>query len=304
MKLSPNVRGGLFMAVAMASFTTNDTITKAVSSEMNIGQIMLVRGGFAMLLIGALALHRQALRPMTALAVGPLSLRVFGEIGGTLTYLLAIAHMPLANASAIFQALPLVITLGAALVFGEPVGWRRLFAISAGFLGVLIIVRPGMAGFSEFSLLALLSVAFCAVRDLVTRRIPAELPSLFITLVTTLAVTTAGAIVLFPLGGWTPPSASALGLLALAAVFVLIGYQCTIISLRSGDISAVAPFRYLALLWAIVTGYFVFGDRPDVPMIAGAAMIVASGLYTLYRERIRDRLRPAASASGLPPDGL
>ena len=291
------------MVAAMASFTTNDALTKAVSSEMNIGQILLLRGAFALVLIAALAVHRGALRPLRSLMIMPVALRLIGEIGGTLTFLSAISHMPLANAAAIFQALPLVITMGAAL-FGEPVGWRRWLAIAAGFVGVLIVVRPGMAGFSQYALLALLSVAFCAVRDLATRGIPEHLPSLFISLLTTVTVTTAGAVVLVPLGGWTPPSARALGLLALAAIFVLIGYQCIIKSLRSGDISAVAPFRYFALLWAMLTGYLVFGDKPDLPMVVGAALIVLSGLYTLNRERIRNRLRPAASASSLPPDGL
>jgi len=292
------------MAAAMATFTMNDTITKQVSSELNIGEIIVVRGAFAIVLIAAFAAWRGALRPWRTLAVKPVGLRVIGEIGGTLTFLSAIAHMPLANAAAIFQALPLVITLGAALVFGEPVGWRRWMAILAGFVGVLVIVRPGTAGFNEFSLLALASVAFCTLRDLATRRIPKEIPSLFITLLTTVTVTMAGAVVIYPLGGWTPPSPRVLGLLALAAVLLLIGYNCVIVALRTGDISAVAPFRYTSLLWAILLGYLVFGDRPDVYMVIGASIIVASGLYAFYRERMRDRLRPAASSSGLPPEGV
>ena len=113
------------MAVSMAVFTMNDSITKAVSSQMNFGQMMLVRGLVAIVLIAAFAWYQDALRPLRTLLIRPVGLRVIGEIGGTLTFLSAIAHMPLANASAIFQALPLVITLGAALVFGEPVGWRR-----------------------------------------------------------------------------------------------------------------------------------------------------------------------------------
>ncbi|WP_420964572.1 DMT family transporter [Bradyrhizobium sp. B120] len=304
MALSPNLRGSLFMAAAMASFTANDAITKAVSAELNIGEILLVRGLVAMVLVAALAWYRDALRSFGALLIWPVGLRVMGEIGGTLTYLSAIAQIPLANASAIFQALPLVITLGAALVFGEPVGWRRWLAISAGFIGVLVIVRPGAEGFSQASLLALASVGFCAVRDLATRRIPKALPTVFITLLTTVTVTTAGAAVLVPLGGWKPPSGHALGLLVLAAVLILIGYQCIIVSLRTGDISAVAPFRYSALLWAMLLGYFAFGHRPDAQMLAGAAIIVASGLYAFYRERKRDKLRPAATGPGLPPDGL
>ncbi|QOZ26619.1 DMT family transporter [Bradyrhizobium sp. CCBAU 51753] len=304
MKLSSNLRGSLLMAAAMASFTVNDTITKAVSVELNIGEILLVRGGFAIVLVAGLAAYRDALRSLRVLLIWPVALRVIGEIGGTLTYLSAIAQIPLANASAIFQALPLVITLGAALVFGEPVGWRRWLAIAAGFIGVLIIVRPGAEGFSQAALSALASVGFCAVRDLATRRIPKQLPTLFITLLTTVTVSTAGAVVLVPLGGWKPPSGNALGLLALAAVLILIGYQCIIAALRTGDISAIAPFRYSALLWAMLTGYLAFGHKPDGAMLIGAAIIVASGLYAFYRERLRDKLRPAASGPGLPPDGL
>ena len=301
--LSPNIRGSLLMAAAMAAFTINDAITKAVSAEMNFGQVMLVRGLFAIVLIAALALHQRALRPLRTLMTTVVVLRVAGEIAGTILFLAAIVNLPLANTTAILQVLPLAITLGAALTFGEPVGWRRWLAIAAGFIGVLIIVRPGVEGFNQFSLFALISVIFCAIRDLATKRIPAPIPSLFVTLLTTISVTIAGAGILVPLGGWTPPSGRALALLAFTAILLLIGYQCIIMALRTGDISAVAPFRYSALLWAMLLGYLVFGDRPDAMMVSGAAIIVASGLYAFYRERIRHRA-VAAESSGLPPDGL
>ena len=291
------------MAAAMAAFTINDAITKSVSAEMNFGQVMMVRGLFAIVLIAVLALHQRALRPPRTLMTMAVVLRVAGEIGGTILFLAAIVNLPLANTTAILQALPLAITLGAALTFGEPVGWRRWLAIAAGFIGVLIIVRPGVEGFNQFSLFALISVIFCAIRDLATKQIPASIPSLFVTLLTTVTVTIAGAAILVPLGGWTPPSGRALALLALAAVLLLIGYQCIIMALRTGDISAVAPFRYSALLWAMLLGYLVFGDRPDAMMVTGAAIIVSSGLYAFYRERIRHRA-VAAESSGLPPDGL
>ena len=291
------------MAVGMASFTMNDAITKEMSSEMNFGQIMLVRGLFAMLLMAALLVRRPKLRSLGSAMVKPVAWRVAAEVAGTISFLAAIVHLPLANTSAIFQALPLAVTLGAAVFLREPVGWRRWLAISAGFVGVLVIIRPGLAGFSQFSLYALLSVVFFAVRDLATRRIPAQVPSALVTFVTTLAVMVMGGLILFPLGGWTPLSAKGVALLALAAVLVLIGYQCVIIALRSGDISAIAPFRYTALLWAILLGYLVFGDVPDSMMTTGAAIIVLSGLYTFHRER---RLaRPvAARASALPPEGI
>ena len=291
------------MAVAMAGFTMNDAITKAVSSEMNFGQMMLVRGLVAVALIAALAVHQGAVRPLRTLMMKPVALRVVGEVGGTVSFMAAIVHLPLANTAAIFQALPLAVTLGAAVMFGEPVGWRRWLAIAAGFVGVLVVVRPGLEGFNQFSLLALTAVVFCAVRDLATKQIPAKIPSLFITLVTTVTITMTGAAIIVPLGGWTPPSPRALALLALAAVLLLIGYQCIIMALRSGDISAVAPFRYSALLWAMLLGYLVFGDVPDAMMATGASIIVLSALYAFSRERKRHR-PGAADASGLPPDGL
>lgn len=291
------------MVAATAAFTTNDAITKTVAAEMNFGQLMLVRGLFAMAMVGALARYQGALRSPRTLLVRPVALRVLGEVGGNTCFLAAIVHLPLANVAAIFQALPLAITLGAALVLREHVGWRRWLAIVIGSIGVLIIVRPGLAGFSEFSLLALMSVGFSALRDLATRRIPAEIPTLFITLLTTFTVTAAGAAVLVPLGGWRPMSGSATGLIAVAALLVMIGYQCVIIAMRTGEVAAVAPFRYTALLWATLLGFLLFGDLPDAPMLAGAAIIVGSGLYTFYRER-QLGLRQQASTAGPPPDGL
>jgi drug/metabolite transporter (DMT)-like permease len=304
--LSPNQRGALFMAVAMASFTVNDAITKFSSGSMSMAQVMLVRGVFATLLVGllawksgALAKPRQALQPLVAL-------RVLGEAGGTVSYLLALAHLPIANVSAMQQALPLAVTMGAALFFGEGVGWRRWMAIAVGFAGVLVIVRPGFAGFTAYSLLVLGSVVFCAVRDLATRRIPNDIPTLLISAVTSFAMTVLGAALLPAMGGWSPMTSGGVGLLALAAVLVLIGYQFIIMAMRVGDISFIAPFRYTALVWSIALGILVFGDFPDGIMILGSLIIVGSGLYTLYRERVVGRGMAAAESAGpdLAPDGI
>jgi drug/metabolite transporter (DMT)-like permease len=304
--LSPNLRGALFMVVAMAAFTVNDAITKFSSESMSMAQVMLVRGVFATLLVGllawksgALAEPRQALQPLVAL-------RVLGEAGGTVAYLLALAHLPIANVSAVQQALPLAVTMGAALFFGEGVGWRRWLAIAVGFAGVLVIVRPGFADFSAYSLLVLVSVVSCAVRDLATRRIPSDIPTLLISAVTSFAMTVLGAALLPVMGGWSAMNANSTAFLALAAVLVLIGYQFIILAMRGGDISFIAPFRYTALLWAIVLGIVVFGDYPDGVMIVGSLIIVGSGLYALYRERIVGRKMPAAESAGpdLAPDGI
>lgn len=306
MPLSPNLRGALFMAISMAGFTANDAIVKMVSDSMNMAQIMFIRGLFATLLIGVLAWHGGALRNARALLDPMVALRSASEVFATITFLVALANLPLANVSAILQALPLAVTMGAAIVFSEPVGWRRWLAIAAGFTGVMVIVRPGMEGFNAFSLSVLLCVLFCAVRDLATRRIAAEVPSMFVSTVTAAAVTVMGAGLIVPFGGWAPLDMADAALLLGAAVLLLFGYQFIIMSMRVGDISFVAPFRYTALLWAIVLGFLVFGDVPDAAMIAGATIIVGSGLYTLYRERVVGARKPAAESTGpaMAPDGL
>lgn len=294
------------MVIAMAVFTMGDTITKYASESMNMAQVMLVRGIFATILVALLAWQRGALASPHLMRHPMIALRVFGEAGGTITFLIALAHLPLANVSAVLQALPLAVTLGAALFFGEGVGWRRWIAIAAGFIGVLVIVRPGLAGFSAYSLLVLACVICCAVRDLATRRLPDEVPSLLVSTVTAATITLIGALLLSPMGGWSPMTTGSTVLLGFAAVLVVIGYQTIILAMRTGDISFIAPFRYTSLLWAILLGFVVFSDIPNLPMIVGAAIIIASGLYTLYRERVTGRGSAATESAGpnLAPDGI
>ena len=304
--LSPNMRAALFMTVSMAGFTVNDGITKHMSEVMNMGQVVFLRGAFATLFIAALAWHQGALANLR-LALQPLVLiRVAGEALATVTFLIALAQLPIANVSAVLQALPLAVTMGAALIYGETVGWRRWLSIAAGFAGVAIIVRPGLDGFSAYSLVALVCVGFCTMRDLATRRIPEHIPTLLISTATALAVSISGAFLVQPMGGWTPPGAFDLFLLACAAGLLLVGYQFIIVAMRSGEISFVAPFRYTGLLFSILLGFLIFGDIPDLAMIAGAAIIVVSGLYMLYRERVVGRSKAASESVGpsMAPEGL
>jgi drug/metabolite transporter (DMT)-like permease len=290
----------------MSGFTLNDAITKVASDSMNMAQVMLIRGAFASLFVGLLAWQRGALALPGSMLQPMVAIRVAGEAGATASFLIALAHLPIANVSAVLQALPLAVTMGAALVFNEGVGWRRWLAIAIGFAGVLIIVRPGFEGFSIYSLLALACVACCAVRDLATKRIPQAIPTLLVSTTTALAMTMLGAALLLPMGGWTPMTGESTAFLALAAVLVVIGYQFIIMAMRVGDISFIAPFRYTALLWSILLGLFIFGDVPDLPMILGASVIVGSGLYALYRERIVGRRKTAAESAGpdMAPDGI
>ncbi len=289
MSLSPNLRGAIFMAISMAGFTINDTFVKLATQEMNVAQIMFVRGLMASLMIAAMAWHFGALRPVSFIWKPGVLARSFGEMAATVTFLAGLAHMPIGNASAILQALPLAVTLGAVLFMGEKVGWRRWTAIFVGFLGVLIIVRPGMAGFSQYSLLILACVFAAAFRDLATRRAPAEVPSLYMTLVTASMISLTGLALIVPFGGWTPMTGRSFAILFAAAGFIIFGYLFIINAMRGGDIGFIAPFRYTSLIWALGLGFLVFRDIPDRLTLTGAALVIGSGTYSFYRERVRAR---------------
>ena len=277
------------MAISMAGFTINDTFVKLATQEMNVAQIMFVRGLMASAMIAALSWHMGALRPISFIWKPGVLARSLGEMAATVTFLAGLTHMPIGNASAILQALPLAVTLGAVLFLGEKVGWRRWSAILVGFLGVLIIVRPGMEGFNQYSLLILACVFAAAFRDLSTRRAPAEVPSLFMTLVTAAMITLTGLALIVPFGGWTPMSAKSLAILFAAASFIIFGYLFIISAMRGGDISFIAPFRYTSLIWALGLGFLVFGDIPDSYTLTGATLVIVSGSYSFYRERVRAR---------------
>jgi len=304
--ISINLRAALFMVVAMAGFTSNDTITKLALESMGLGQVMLVRGFFATAMILALALGSGALARPGQVLHPAMALRALCEMLATLTLLGALVHMPRANASAVLQALPLAVTMGAALFLGERVRWRRWLAIAIGFAGVMVIVQPGYEGFTVFSLLALLCVVFAAARDLLTRSIPGDVPTLLVSSVTTVLVTTLGGVLTLFSGDWTPVTPRVAGLLGGAAVLLVIGYHFIIMAMRQGDISFVAPFRYTALVWALALGYLVFGEVPGAAMVVGASLIVLSGLYALYRERAVGEGKPAAESTSpnMAPDGL
>lgn len=283
-QLSENMRGAAYMVLAMLGFVLNDAIMKLVSSDVDLYQAIFLRGVLATAIMGFLAWRSGGFAAPRNATNKYLVLRTIGELGGTVFFLTALFNMELANAGAILQAMPLVVTLGAALILRETVGWRRYSAITVGLLGVLIIIRPGGEGFNIFSLSALAAVFCLVLRDLATRGIPRDMSSNFISFVAAAAVMIMGAIVnLF--GEWQPVSALTLLKLTASALFLMAGYYWSIQAMRFGEVSFTSPFRYTSLIWAIVLGYVLFGDIPDVPMIIGSIIVVCSGLFTLYRER-------------------
>jgi S-adenosylmethionine uptake transporter len=283
--MSPNTRGALLMMGSMAAFTLNDTCVKATDGALPLFQLLTIRGLISTALIYLLARWLGALRfdlsPRDWMLV---ALRSVSEIGAAYFFLTALFNMPLANVTAILQVLPLTVTLGAALFFRDPVGWKRMLAILVGFCGMLLIVRPGPDGFSIDAIYALAAVCCVTVRDLATRRMSAAAPSMTVTLSASVSVLIFSAIASTG-SEWQPLDLRLSLLLIGSSVFILGGYLFSVMVMRVGDVSFVAPFRYTGLLWALALGWLVFGDWPDALTLIGAAIVVATGVFTLYRER-------------------
>ncbi|OUS08506.1 EamA family transporter [Rhodobacterales bacterium 52_120_T64] len=284
-----NLKGAFYMMASMAGFVLNDTMVKLASDELDLFQAVFIRGAIATFLLGLLAWNKGALsfRPSRR-DIKIIGWRTVAEVGATFCFLTALFNMPLANATAILQSLPLAVTLAASLFLGHKVGWRRYLAITLGFVGVLIIVRPGTGGFNAYSLWALASVAFITLRDLLSHKLAPSTPSIFVALITS------GAVMIFAgvfatTQEWRTISLETFALLGAAAVFILVGYVSAITAMRHGDISFVSPFRYSILIWALVLGILIFKEIPDVWTIAGSAIVVGMGIFTFYRERVSTR---------------
>lgn len=281
-----NRRGILAMAAGTACFVANDTLVKYVSESLPSAQLIFLRGAFATLLLLAIAQAMGAIPKVGTLLDRRVFLRAGFDAFATMVYLTSLFHLPIANATAINMATPLVITLMAVVFLHERVGLRRWVAIVTGFVGVLLVVQPSGAAFNAYSLLCLAGTVLHACRDLTTRAIDRSIPSILVTLSTAAAVTLL-ALVWCLFSEWKPASMQQVGLLAAASVFLSGGYFLLTVSMRGGEMSLIAPFRYTGLLFALVLGYLVWGDVPNALAWAGIALLVAAGLYVLHEERSR-----------------
>ena len=277
-------RALLLMLAAMASFVANDTLVKTVIDDLPLGEIIVVRGIMAAAFIGLIARAQGVAVRLPALMTKVVLLRAGLDSIGTMLFLAALVAMPIANLTAVMQAVPLIVTLIGMLFLGERVGWRRMLAITIGFCGVLLVVKPAATGPTLYELCALGVVFAVAIRDVVTRRIPAGIPSIAIALVNAAVVTLAG-VAMLAFQDLLPLSPGQFMRLAGAAVFLATGYMCMVATLRAAQLSATAPARYSIIVFAILSGIVFFGEIPDRWAFLGIALIVASGLYAIYRER-------------------
>jgi drug/metabolite transporter (DMT)-like permease len=281
-QLAANLRAAGLMLAAMALYGVSDAMIKHVSAGLPIGEIMGLRGIVMCLLLYAMLRH-QGHPTQWRVWLHPWNIgRGTAEIACAGLYFAGISRLPLGDASALFFVAPIILTALAALILKEHVGPRRWTAVAVGFFGVMVVAGPPQ-GWTLLILLPLTSAFFSALRDIVQRRIPAEVPAGAISLVTAAAVMIGGFATL-PFG-WVVPTPGQAGILLLSAAIVGGGYQCYVLAIRAGDISFVSPFRYVAIPLAMLLGFIGWGDVPTPMKLLGACIIVGSGLFIFYRER-------------------
>ena len=283
MGLTENQRGAVFMTASMAGFAVEDVFVKAAAQSLPLGQVLVTIGLAGMLVFAAMA-NRQGepLLPVAFLSPAML-IRSGFEVTGRLFYGLAITLTALSTTSAILQATPLVVVAGAALIFGERVSSQRWLAVVVGFAGVLVILRPG-SDFSALSLLAVVGLLGFAGRDLATRAAPKGLSNRQLGALGFAMLTIAGAILLAVSGGAKVPSPVTAAKLFGGLVFGMAGYYSLTYAMRTGEVSAVTPFRYTRLVFAMILAMALFGERPDLATWIGAALVVGSGIVALTRK--------------------
>jgi drug/metabolite transporter (DMT)-like permease len=269
------------MVLAMAGFAAEDMFIKSAAGGMPAGQVLSVIG-FTGLIVFAMMTRAAGDRVWDpAYLSRGMIVRSGFEIAGRLFYTLAFVLVPLTTATAILQAAPLVVVGGAAFVLGERVDWRRWVAVGAGLCGVLLILRPGVAGFDALSLLAVLGMLGFAGRDLATRAAAPGLSHRQMGVAGFAMMTLAGLVIWAVQGRAALPDAQGAALMAAGAVFAVLAYHALTIAMRTGEVSAVAPWRYTRLVFAGVIGLAVFGERPDMLTIVGSVIVVTSGTVAL-----------------------
>lgn len=278
------ILGSLYLSMGMACYVVNDTLVKMAGETLQLGTILVVRGGIAIVLVTLLIALNGQLRHLNEITSKPVVLRALFDTMATFLFLTALFNISIATATALIQVAPLVVVIFGVVFLNEKIGWRRIAAIFAGFVGVMLIVQPGTSAFNSYSLLVLAVVVLVAMRDTVTRNTPMYTPSLVVTLGNVLAVTIAG-FVYFLVEGPQAVNQRQMLILAVSAVFLMAATIFMVLTVRTADLSATAPMRYTAIIWSLLAAYLVFDEAPNKIAISGIVLIAVSGIYAMFRAR-------------------
>jgi drug/metabolite transporter (DMT)-like permease len=288
------------MLFACAMFVVGDSCIKVLGRDLPLGEMLLLRGAFALPVVLIMAARTGDLYRVPEAARNPrVLLRTAFEIGSTVLFLAGLIRMSYADAIAIQQFVPLAVIAGAAIFLGEPVGWRRWLAAFVGFIGVLIVIRPGAGSLNWPALLVVANVVCVAGRDLVTRRLGVALPTLIVAIMSIGSVGLSG-LLLLPFETWRIPTAWELFLISIAGFSSIGGFYWVTEALRRGEVAAVMPFRYSLIPYGMLAGIVVFGEWPDAATWIGSAIVLGAGLYALRRERVRNAEKERAHRERAP----
>jgi len=284
--VNDNARGILSVLAASTGFVVNDVFVKLASAEVPSGEIIFIRGALATVMLTIGVQVTQAGRPLTLLFEPMMLVRLGSSAGATVFIVICLRHLPLATVNTVLQVTPLAVTAGAALVFRERVSLARWAAALAGFLGVALIVRPDVGSVGSGATFVLIMLLFTTIRDLTTRGLAHDIPSIFVAAGSAAAITAAGFAVAPFEEAWHWPSPPAWLWLTLSAGCLFVATTLMIMALRTGEVSIVAPFRYVPVPLSILLGWWLWGDMPDLIACMGILLVLAAGLYLLYRERL------------------
>ena len=295
-----NYRGILAMIGGSACFSANDAATKFAAQYLPVSEVVAVRAGFALVIALLVIAWRRELLAISAVRNPYLVLRASIEAVIGVLVIYALSRMPIANFTAIILIQPFIMTAIGAVWFKEQVGWRRWTAVVAGFAGMLLVMKPATADFELVSLVALLAAILSLTRDLLVRRIHAQVPTTVISFSTALFAVPLG-LLGATIEPWSVPDGVTLIAIIISAAFLFVAFVLTVLAFRGTDVSAVSPFRYSIIVFAFIFGVIVFGEIPDSISLIGIGIIVAAGLYMLHRERVRRRDQPAGAAPSIDP---
>ncbi|HJZ30067.1 MAG TPA: DMT family transporter [Hyphomicrobiaceae bacterium] len=300
--MNDNARGIFSVLIASTAFVINDVMVKLTSAELPSGEIIFVRGALATVMLTIAVLLVGAGRPLSLLIAPMMLVRLSSAAAATVFIVLCLRHLPLATVNTALQVTPLAVTAGAALIFRERVPLKRWAAALAGFVGVALIVRPDTGSFGIGAPFVLLTLVSTTIRDLTTRGLAQDIPSIFVAAGSAAVISLAGFAVAPFEELWHWPSTRAWLWLTSAAASMFIATTFMIIALRIGEVSVVAPFRYVPVPLSIVLGWWLWSDVPDAMAWLGIALILAAGLYVLHQERPGRTRGATASMHGSPAE--
>jgi drug/metabolite transporter (DMT)-like permease len=297
---SANYRGILAMIGGCACFSANDALTKLAAQTLPVSEIVAIRGAFTLLFALLIIIARGETDRLRRITDPYLMLRALIEGFTGMLIIYALSLMPIANLTAILLVQPFFMTVIGVAILGEHAGWRRWLAVIAGFIGMLLVMKPATAEFNAVSLVGLLAALFVMGRDLLTRKIPAYVPTTVVTFATALAavpIGLAGALA----EPWVMPGLIPFLVTMASGAFLVFAFILMVIAFRDTDVSAISPFRYTLVVFAVIYGMILFGEVPDTVSFAGMGVIVAAGVYMLHRETIQRRSQNAAPVAGFDP---